>query len=184
MNAPDDPTLGLRPLQRRDLGLLGGWLVAPHVARWWREPADAQSLEARFGPGIDGRDPTKYFIVERRGEPVGFAQRYRFSDDPEWRRAVAATGAPTDAAGIDYLIGSARHIGRGLGPRLIDRLVADTFAAYPEVGCIVVDVDQDNRRSWRALEKAGFERQFAGTIQSSHPSDDGPAFLYVCRRSP
>ncbi len=182
MSSSADQSVSFRALRREDLALLGEWLEAPHVARWWREPGDPASLEERFGPGLDGEDPTQFLIVERAGEPVGFAQRYRFSDEPEWRETLAATGVPTDAAGIDYLIGSPRDIGAGLGPHLLESLVTDTFAAYPEVGWIVVDVDQGNRRSWRALEKAGFERRWAGFLESADPADTGPVFVYTRAR--
>jgi aminoglycoside 6'-N-acetyltransferase len=41
---------------------------------------------------------------------------------------------------------------------------------------------QENVASWRALEKAGFERIFAGPLESDDPSDSGPAFVYALRR--
>ncbi len=44
---------------------------------------------------------------------------------------------------------------------------------------MAVAVQQDNRRSWRALEKAGYSRVFAGMIESDDPSDAGPSYLYV-----
>lgn len=47
----------------------------------------------------------------------------------------------------------------------------------------VVAVQQANRRSWRALEKAGFERTWAGTIECDDSCDAGPNFVYVRRLS-
>ena len=68
------------------------------------------------GPCVDGRDPTEVFIAERAGAPFGLMQRYRMADEPDWQQALAGAGLPTAAVGIDYLIGSARDTGRGLGP--------------------------------------------------------------------
>ena len=65
---------------------------------------------------------------------------------------------------------------------MIELFTASTFDRYPGVGAVVVDVQQANRPSWRALEKAGFHRVFAGTIDSDDPSDAGPAYVYVRRR--
>jgi aminoglycoside 6'-N-acetyltransferase len=180
-----DPTEGmieLRRLTRADLPRLGSWLAAPHVERWWREPHDPASLEARYGPAIDGPDQTALFVVLLDGEEIGFAQSYRIAADPEWAAVIAAAGGPIAAAGMDYLLGRPELLGRGLGPRLLVQLAEAALAEYPEVGWVVVDVAQANRRSWRALEKAGFHRTFAGTLSSADPSDQGPAYLYLLAR--
>ena len=163
-----------RPLTRADFALLGSWMSAPHVAPWWREDAGPEAVEATYGPAVDGADPTELFVVVIDGEPTGFAQRYLVADDPAWQAALGIERA----AGIDYLIGAPERIGSGLGPIVIDRLTTATFERYPDADTVVAVVQQDNRRSWRALEKAGFVRTFAGTIASHHPSDEGPSFVY------
>jgi aminoglycoside 6'-N-acetyltransferase len=178
--------IALRPLERSDLALLAHWLARPHVERWWREPADLETVESTYGPMVDGSDPTEGFIVVSAGEPIGFMQRYLLDDNPDWRRAVAVgygsvTGSVT-AAGIDYLIGVESATRRGLGPQMIVALVDDCWTAHTDVEAIVVDVLQENRASWRALERAGFRRVWEGLLNSAHPSDDGPSFLYVMSR--
>jgi len=171
-----------RRLAHADLELLSRWLDEPHVHPWWPQAHDVGSLEAEYGPAIDGDDPTEVFIVERDGTDIAFVQRYRFDDNPEWVEALAPTGAPADAAGIDYLIGCADLIGRGIGTAIIGELVEDTWRRYPDVSAIVVDVDERNRRSWRALEKVGFERIWSGQLETDDPSDEGPAHVHVLRR--
>ncbi len=128
---------------------------------------------------IDGSDPTEGFIVESEGQPIGFMQRYLLDDNPEWQRAVAVGIGSVPAAGIDYLIGVENKTGRGLGPQMIAALVADCWTTHPALQVVVVDVLQENRASWRALERAGFRRVWEGVLESDHPSDDGPCFLYV-----
>ncbi|MBV8464223.1 MAG: acetyltransferase [Acidimicrobiales bacterium] len=174
--------LDLRPLARQDFPLLGRWMAAPHVEPWWREAADPDSIEARYGAAVDGRDPTELFVVVRDGQPVGFAQRYLIDDEPSWKAALEPARVPHPAVGIDYLIGEEELLGHGIGPEFIDRLVDDTWRRHPHAVAVVADVDQDNRRSWRALEKSGFERTWAGEIVSEDPSDEGPAYVYVRRR--
>jgi aminoglycoside 6'-N-acetyltransferase len=173
-----------RPLARHDFGLLGSWIAAPHVAPWWREDASPEAVEAAYGPPVDGADPTELFVVEIDGEAAAFVQRYRYGDNPAWEAAIGATGAVgvSAAAGIDYLIGVPDLTGAGVGPLVIDRFTQDTLARYPDAEAVVVAVQQANRRSWRALEKAGFTRVFAGTITSDDPSDEGPSFVYERRR--
>ena len=171
--------IGFRPLDRGDFPLLAQWLGAPHVEVWWREEHDAAAVEARYGPAVDGVEPIEVFVVEGDGQPVGLIQRYRLSDHPEWERALAVAAMLEDAACIDYLIGVETLTGRGLGGEIIGRFVEDTWERYPEVPAIVVSVQQENRRSWRALEKAGFERAWAGMLDSDDPSDEGPSYVYV-----
>jgi aminoglycoside 6'-N-acetyltransferase len=170
-----------RRLAREDFSLLSDWFSRPHVEPWWREPYDLGSIEKSYGPCVDGLDPTELFVIERQGSPIGFAQRYLLDDNPTRKRSLAPTGEHEKAVGIDYLIGDETLTGMGLGPRVIDGFVRSTWLRYPSALEIVVAVHQANRRSWRALEKAGFERTWSGDLESDDPSDAGPNFVYVRR---
>jgi hypothetical protein len=55
MRAP----LSFRPLERSDFPLLQQRLAAPHVAAWWKERNDRASVEAKYGPRVDGAEPTR-----------------------------------------------------------------------------------------------------------------------------
>lgn len=179
--APTDLTFRL--LARSDLPLLGRWIAAPHVQPWWREPADAASVEAAYGPAIDGPDPTELFVVQVDGWPIGFIQRCLLRDNSDYREALSPAGIDPDAATIDYLIGDPALVGQGLGSQLIVTFVADTWVRHPDVDSIVVAVQADNVASWRALEKAGFRRVWSGVVDSGHPSDDGDSHVYQLRRA-
>jgi aminoglycoside 6'-N-acetyltransferase len=181
VTAAGEPTF--RPLERRDLGLLGEWLAAPHVEPWWREDPSPAAVDERYGPSIDGTDRTEVFVVELDGEPLGLVQRYRFADEPEWwatlRPTLPAGTDPDRVAGLDYLIGRPERLGRGLGPQMLDAFSADTFGRYPECDTIAVAVHADNRRSWRALEKIGYRRVYEGALESDDPADEGIQVVYV-----
>jgi len=176
----------VRPLTRADLPRLSRWLAEPHVAQWWRDPSDLAAVEAAYLPCIDGTDPAEVFVIEAEGRAAGLIERYLVADDPVWDHAVRATGAVTGcAAGIDYLIGEPGLAGRGYGTATISLFTALTFGRYPQAGTIVAVPQQANVASWRALERAGYRRWWGGRLESSDPSDAGPAYLYgVCRRPP
>jgi len=167
--------VSFRPLERADFALMAKWLAAPHVAPWWPDEPTVEAIESSYGPAVDAVDPTEAFMIELDGRPVGFVQRYRLDDYPDW---CAALGIER-AAGIDYLIGVAELTGVGLGPVIADSFSALTFERYPDVERLAVAVQQANHRSWRALEKAGFGRVYAGMIDSEDPSDAGPSYVYV-----
>jgi aminoglycoside 6'-N-acetyltransferase len=165
MTADGSPVIDFRPLQRRDLALLRRWLTAPHVAAWWgTPPADDAATAAKYGPLIDGNDPTEMFVVSVDRRAAGVIQRYRIDDEPEWRDALAVAVDASAMAGIDYLIGEPDLVGRGIGPAMISAFLASTFERYPRCRAVVVDVDPRNRASWRALEKAGFRRIYDGDL--------------------
>jgi aminoglycoside 6'-N-acetyltransferase len=171
-------SVSFRPLQRADFSVLAKWLALPHVAPWWPDEPSVDALEATYGPTIDGDDPTEGFMIELEGRPVGFVQRYLLDDYPAW---CAALGIE-HAAGIDYLIGVVELTGVGLGPVIVDTFTALTFTRYPDIDRMAVAVQQANHRSWRALEKAGYDRVFEGMIDSDDPSDAGPSYVYVRNR--
>ena len=174
--------IAFRPLRREDLGLLSRWLALPHVHEWWLEDADLASVEARYAPGIDGDDPTEYFVVEVDGEDVAFVQHYLVRENPEWEATLAPTGAPLDAAGMDYFLADPGRLGRGLGTAILTAFVAEVWARYPDVDYLVVDVDPANTRSWRVLERLGFSLVWEGELVTEDPIDAGPAYVYVLVR--
>lgn len=121
-----------RPLARDDFPRLRTWLEREHVALWWRETIEhelAQSVEGRFVIVVDGRD-------------VGMIQTY-----PE---------DELDLAGVDLLIGEEDLVGVGLGPRVLGQFMREIVFARPETVAVIASVEETNRRSWRAFEKAGF----------------------------
>ena len=172
------PALSFRPLVRDDFAMLSRWLAEPHVAKWWCSPSDMAYIEHEYGPAIDGADPTELFVLQREDQPIGLFQRYLLDDYPDWAAAVGFTGA----AGIDYLIGEPALVGQGIGSRAIRIFTADALARYPGANAVVAAPQQANLASWKALERAGFERAWAGQLESDDPGDAGPAYVYCLRR--
>ena len=138
------------PLQREDLPLLREWLEREHVRRWWRERDESL---AHYEDAIAGRDPTDNFLIVLDGRPVGMIQTYVVGDYPDWE-AIVQVGP--GVAGVDLMIGEVDLTGRGIGPRILEQFARDVVFARPETQALVASIDEDNRRSWRAFEKAGF----------------------------
>jgi aminoglycoside 6'-N-acetyltransferase len=166
------------PLRTADLPQLATWLGRPHVRRWWREPADLASVEKRYLPLVERSDRTEGFVVRLDGRPVGYVQRYLVDDDAGWRDTMEAALGDVGGIGIDYLLGEADVVGRGVGHLMIARFVDECWHRYPEERRIVAAVQQQNVASWRALESVGFRRVWEGNLESSDPSDEGPSFIY------
>jgi aminoglycoside 6'-N-acetyltransferase len=156
MLATEEATIGLisfRALARSDFPRLQRWLSEPHVDAWWHQPFDLPRLEQKYGPRIDGLEPTHVFIIEHEDQPIGWVQWYRWSDYPEH---AAQLNAEPEAAGIDLAIGEPSLVGKGLGPQAIRVFVVSVISAEPGITAVLTDVEEQNRRSCRAFERAGF----------------------------
>lgn len=170
----NSPHVRFRLLRRADFASLALWFAEPHVATWWNPDPSAEGIEAKYGPRIDGADAaTTMWVPEVDGEAAGLVQHYRHADHPAHDAAVGIE----DAVGIDFLL-SERFAGRGLGPVVLSAFADLVFELHPDALRCVATPAQENRRSWRALEKAGFARR--GTCQ---PPDEPPAFAYVRERT-
>ena len=164
--------VSFRPLGHEDLPRVAQWFGEPEIARWWNGSTSVSELEATYGPRIEGRATTTMWVVEVDGEAAGLAQHYRHADHPQHDAAV---GVP-DAVGIDYLIDAA-HAGRGLGAVVVSRFAAFVLELVPDAEWCVATPARGNRRSWRALEAAGFRR-----MGSCEVPGEPPGFIYGRRR--
>jgi aminoglycoside 6'-N-acetyltransferase len=176
-------SVDFQPLRRDDFPMLGAWLAEPLVARWWHHETTQQAVERDFGPAVDGEEPTDMFLAAVGGRPFGLIQRYRVEDYEEDMRELASVWpVPREALSIDYLIGVSELRGRGLGAAMIAAFADSSWRAYPRAQDIVVPVAAGNRASWRALERAGFERVAQGELTPDNPRDPRDHYVYRLRR--
>jgi RimJ/RimL family protein N-acetyltransferase len=145
--------IAFRRMVEDDLVLFHVWLQRPHVKRWWRDREVYDEVRAYYLPSIEGREPTDHYLIVLDGTPVGVIQTYLAADYPEWEAIV---GMETGLAGVDLLIGEEELTGHGLGPRVLSQFASDVVFARPGTTACVATVEEDNVRSRRAFEKAGF----------------------------
>jgi aminoglycoside 6'-N-acetyltransferase len=140
-----------QPLAKDDLTLVRTWLEREHVRRWWRDSLDDSIAE--YEQAIDGRDPSDHYLIVLDGRPVGMIETYLVSDHPQWEEIVQVGEG---VAGVDLLIGEEELTGRGLGPRVLEAFTRDVVFEDEDIQAVAAAVDEENSRSWRAFEKAGF----------------------------
>jgi aminoglycoside 6'-N-acetyltransferase len=140
-----------RPLEESDLPQVEAWLRAEHVARWWRDPLEIAVEKRRAA--LEGRRDVEHYVILEDGRSVGMVQTYRVGDHPEWGELI---GVEPEAAGVDLFVGEPDAVGRGAGPLILEEFVRSIVFARPETTAAVATVEEANRRSWRAFEKAGF----------------------------
>jgi len=175
--------IAFEALTRQRFALLGRWLAAEHVARWWHHDPAPDAIEHDFGPAADGAESAADFVVLDDGRPVGLIQYCLLRDYPEYfdeLAGVAKVGAGT--ATIDYLIGESADTGRGLGTRMIRAFADHVWAAWPGTTEILVPVNLGNVASWRALLAAGFVHLGQAELDPDVPGDDRRHQLLLLRR--
>jgi aminoglycoside 6'-N-acetyltransferase len=168
-----------RHVTPEDFALLADWLAAPHVARWWNHETSAQAVERDFGPTVRGEEPNEDLLALLDGTPFGLLQRSFLHDYPEYLNELTPVmPVPSRAMTIDYLIGDAAHVGRGIGTRMIRSALEQLWAEHKDAECVIVAVHADNVGSWRALEKAGLVRVTSAELVPDNPIDDRRHHVY------
>ena len=161
MPTSTSPRYDFRPVTRKDLPLLAGWLAEPHWQKWWGDPQEelAQIEEHLNSISVEP------LIVELDGKPIGYIQSY----DPHLEDDHPYQDQPMGTLGIDVSIGRPELVGIGHGSRLIRAFVDLLF----EEGCprVIIDPDPENKAAIRAYEKAGF------TTFDTRTSVYGPALM-------
>jgi aminoglycoside 6'-N-acetyltransferase len=95
----------------------------------------------------------EHFVILVDERPVGMIQTYRVGDHPEWGELI---DVEPEAAGLDLFVGDPDAVGRGLGPEILREFARTVVFSRPETTAAVATIEEANRRSWRAFEKAGF----------------------------
>lgn len=168
-DAPLPTRFSFRLVQPEDLPLLTRWRHAEHVTRWWGEPGDLEAEYFRHG------EPVRYYLALLDDEPVGLIENHGWSDYPS---EAEARGAQPDEEGIDYFLGEPELLGQSLGPAMLTAFIGQVITTRPETRGVRLDVAEANRRSWRCLEKLGFQRTLSGITVELEP---GPHYVYALR---
>lgn len=140
----------LRILKDTDIDLFRKWLYTEHVALWYHEPLD-------WINEIEKRDSEfnwlNHYIVEYDNKPIGFCQYYEYFNSCEtWHGDIDVKGTYS----IDYMIGEANYLGKGLGKEIIRALIL-IIEQHNNAERIIVQPEQENKASCGALLSCGFQ---------------------------
>ena len=145
-------------LSNSDFSLLLKWLRTPHVKAWWDSDINYTEdlLKEKYFSYVDGyklengeKKTISAFIIYVDNDPIGYIQIYNAYD---FTRRVPLIDLPKSLAAIDFFIGNANYIGKGLGVKI---LKAFDYRGYKN---LLVDPDMYNISAIKTYEKAGFKK--------------------------
>jgi RimJ/RimL family protein N-acetyltransferase len=145
-------------LSNSDFPLLLKWLRTPHVKAWWDSDINYTEdlLKAKYSSYVDGyklenseEKTISAFIIYVDNNPIGYIQIYNAYD---FARKTPMIDLPKSLAAIDFFIGDADYIGKGIGAEILR--VFD-YQGYKN---ILVDPDIGNIAAIKTYKKAGFKK--------------------------
>ena len=144
-----------RQVTKEDIPLMHLWFNEPHVQKFYslRSWTKSEVLD-KLLPTIELNKPLFGFIVLFEGIPIGYLQYCKVKDFP-WPEQEFSPKFVENAAGLDFFIGQPEWVGKGWGPKIIERFL-DT-QIWTNFQYCVVDPDVRNLLSIRMFEKCGFE---------------------------
>ena len=165
-------TFTWRRVTEADFPMIRVWLQEPLVTRWWNHETTPEAVEKDFGRSARNEEPDQDWLALRDGEPFGLVQRSVYTDNPDYREPLTKiTDVPPGAMSLDYFVASHELRGQGLGVEMISSMLERLWAEYPDAPCVIIPIAAGNQRSWRALEKAGFQRVAEGDLEPDNPVD-------------
>lgn len=161
-------SITFRPLQRSDFDLMSRWFAAEHVVAWFGDTPTADAdLEAKYGPRVDGTDPTRVYIAESDGRGIGFIQWTPASEHAHWPTDLGLI----DAVALDGLLGERDLLGQGLAPRLLKDFLSAAPDEFGGASSVIGETDRQNTPMCRTLERVGFECVFEGDLERDGKRD-------------
>lgn len=147
--------LELRLLDDNDVPLVEAWLNNEHVKKWYEIPHMGVTIDDWMHEIKERNGEFRwltYLVATWQGRPIGLCQYYKCEDSgDEDFGALPLAGS----YGIDYLIGEASYLGKGLGKGMITLLV-DKIFSFPDAQRVTADIDKGNKASEKALLACGF----------------------------
>jgi aminoglycoside 6'-N-acetyltransferase len=159
-------TIVFLPLAEAHFPLLLKWLEMPHVKEWWDKDGKwtEELIREKYGSYVNGfkrleladkviKKPIHAYIITSDNDPIGYIQYYDAYDFSR-EQGYILKELPSSLASIDLFIGEKEYIGKGYGPKIMDKFIQDYI--FKDFDAVFVDPDLRNKGAIKAYEKSGF----------------------------
>ncbi len=156
-----DPPYSVRAATPSDAAMVAEWMNRPHLAQAWEYDWPVARWQAHLQAQLDGTYSLP-LIVSLSGVPGGYLELYRAAKDS----IAACYDADPYDLGLHAAIAELAAVNRGLGARLLPRIVADVFATEQRCRRVMFDPDHRNTAARRMCEFVGC--RFLGEFDMSN----------------
>ncbi len=169
--------ISFRKLEVGDIPQIHKWLKEPHVHEWYdRDKKNSlEEVTAEYTKYITGEDKMDGYLVCIENKAIGYIQKYRIWDWPEFAKAL---GYDKSTVAIDIFIGDKKFIGKGLGCCFIKKFLKEIVFKEEGIRTCLIDPEPENKRAIKSYEKAGF--RYVKTLDI--PPDPGLTYLMEIRK--
>lgn len=170
-------SLSFRKLELGDIPLIHKWLKEPHVHEWYDREKEStpEEVTEEYTKYITSEDKMDGFIIYSGARPIGYIQKYKVIDWPEFAKAL---GYGQGAAAIDIFIGDVEFTGKGLGSIIIKKFLKEIVFTQEGIMTCLIDPEPENKRAIKSYEKVGF--RYIKTLNV--PPDPGLTYLMEIKR--
>lgn len=149
-------TVTLRRLRESDFELIERWYASPHMQPHFIFPGSrftATDIREKFEVRLSADSDVKVFIAEIERKSYGFIQGYLHQYHPE----ISTLMDLKDGVLIDYFVGEASLLGKGLGAAMLRVFQSDALPLwFPDQSKIALYHDVVNVPARRCSSAAGF----------------------------
>lgn len=141
----------LKKLTRDEFPLLLKWFSKEHVKKQWDQNIvhTLDSLKKKYGIRIDNGEIIM-FIAYIDNTPFAFIQTYIESELKPYLLDESAMG-------IDLFIGEEAFLYKGLGPKLIKKVLREVVFQTKGINYACIDPEINNKAAIKAYSKVGYE---------------------------
>jgi RimJ/RimL family protein N-acetyltransferase len=133
-----------------DAVMISEWMNRPHLVEAWEYAWPPARWQQYLRAQLEG-EYSRPFICSFRGGDFGYIELYRAAKDSIAPRYAAD---PHDV-GLHGAIADLDCVSRGLGPKVLSRIVVSVFELDPRCQRIMFDPDHRNCQARRVCETAG-----------------------------
>ena len=167
--------ISFREFRNSDFEFMYKWLNTDFVKQWyykriWTYDEIVKLCTPYALKQNTTGQPIESFIILYNNIEIGYIQTCLLKDYPEYNELLEVGN---DSADIDLFIGEEEYIHKGLGSKIVKKIIENKIFANKNVNRCIIAPDPENLVAINAFKKVGFKH--IKTIQI--PNEDGLQYV-------
>ena len=154
--------ISLRKFEIDDISLLIKWFQLNHIREYWYSILNYtdEMIRDKYSKRLYKGD-IDMFTFQKNNQDIGYLQTY-IVDDLEPYKVEGLS------KGIDLFIGDANFLGKGIGPKVINKFINEYIFNDEKILNVCIDPEVRNTRAVNAYKKVGFRHSNTAYCNTSN----------------